>query len=391
MVSKGRRINTDSRPVPVVLFVVSEDWYFVSHRLRLAQAAIERGYRVTLVTRCSHHCEDLRRIGIHVVELDIARSRTNPLRDLASLSRLTRVMWRQEPDIVYAVALKPVLIGLLAARLAGVRGRVAALGGLGFVFGAVGVRRRMLRAVVLRFLRRSTADAEVIVQNAADAQIMTEQAEVPSVQLHLIAGAGVDLARFRPLPEPVPGLVMISMVSRMLWDKGVGELVAAAKLLRGRDVAARVRLVGQPDADNPGSIDADQLAAWVDEGLVEWHGAAEDIPEIWAASHIAALPSYYREGVPKSLLEAAACGRPIVTTDWPGCRDAILPGESGLLVPPRDVTALADALQRLVENGDLRRRMGRRAREDAEARFSDLAINSRILDLCDRMLGRDGN
>ena len=379
--------SRSDRVQPCLLFLVSEDWYFVSHRLRLAEAALQRGYRVILVARFAAHRDLIERAGIETVPFNIGRSGTNPAGALLTLARLRRLYRRLAPDLVYQVALKPVLLGSLAARLAGVRRRVDALGGLGFLFGEHSGRQAPLRAVARLAMGRLLRGDEIIVQNEDDRALLLRSG-LPAPRLHLIPGAGVDLERFRALPEPAARPVVITLVSRMLWEKGVGELVEAARLLARRGVAAQVRLVGRPDPENPRTIAADRLAAWDAEGVVEWRGARDDIPAVWAESHVAVLPSYYREGLPKALMEAAACGRPIVTTDRPGCRDAVLPGESGLLVPARDPAVLADALERLVEDGALRRRMGARARQDAEQRFSDALINGRILDLCDGLLAR---
>ncbi|MGB5832402.1 MAG: glycosyltransferase family 4 protein [Thiohalocapsa sp.] len=370
------------------MLLVSEDWYFWTHRLRLAQQAVERGYRVTLVTRCSRHCAPIRACGIDVVDFDIGRTGTNPAKDLKSLFSLVRLIRGRRPDIVYSVALKPVLLGGLAAWAAGVKTRFAALGGLGFLFGGVATRNFPLRLLVTGALRLLLAGDDVIVQNSADLRVLMDQAKVPESRLHLIPGAGVDLERFHPVPEPTDGPIRLALVARMLWAKGVAETVEATCLLRQRGLDVVLDLVGEPDAANPGCIDSVQLRRWAALPGVQWLGRCDAVEDVWAASHIAVLPSYYREGLPKALMEAAACGRPIVTTDAPGCRDAIIIGESGVLVPERQPVALADALEGLVRDGALRKAMGQRARRDAEDRFSDTSINTRILDLCDQALGR---
>jgi len=374
---------------PLLALLVSEDWYFLSHRLRLAEAAIARGYRVVLLTRVGRDAEPIRRVGIEVVPFDQSRSGFNPVTELRTLLRLIHAYRRLGPDAVFHVALKPVLFGSAAARL-GIRRapRINTLGGLGFVFADDGGRLRPLRWLVRQALRLLLRDDEVIVQNGLDRALLVNAVGLAPARVHLIPGAGVDLARFEPRPEPTDGPVTAVLVARMLWDKGVGELVEAARILRGRGHRLRVRLVGRIDPANPRHIEAAQLQAWSAEGLVEWIGHRDDIAAVWADSHIAVLPSYYREGLPKALMEAAACARPIVTTDQPGCRDAIIPGETGLLVPPREPTALADAIEQLARDRTLRLRLGRAARADAEARFSDVNINGAILDLIDRRLGR---
>ena len=374
---------------PLLALLVSEDWYFLSHRLRLAEAAIARGYRVVLLTRVGRDAESIRRTGVEIVPFDQSRSGINPLAELRTLLRLARAYGRLRPDVVFHVALKPVLLGSAAARL-GIRraARVNTLGGLGFAFGGDRGGLRPLRWMIRQALRLLLSGDEVIVQNTLDRSLLVDAVGLASARVHLIPGAGVDLERFKPRPEPAYGPITAVLVARMLWDKGVGELVQAARILRGRGRALRIRLVGRIDPANPCHIELAQLEAWSAEGLVEWIGHQDDIVAVWADSHIAVLPSYYREGLPKALMEAAACARPIVTTDQPGCRDAIIPGETGLLVPPRDPAALADAIERLALDRPLRLRLGRTARADAEARFSDLRINGAILDLIDRRLAR---
>jgi glycosyltransferase involved in cell wall biosynthesis len=377
---------------PLLVLLVSEDWYFLSHRIRLAEAAIARGYRVVLMTRIGRHAERIRRAGIEVVSFDQSRSVTNPVAEIATLLRLVRVYRRLRPDAVFHVALKSVLFGSAAARL-GIGGAVRfnTLGGLGFVFGTERRRLRPLRWLVRQALRLLLRGDDVIVQNGLDRALLIDAVGLAPARVHLIPGAGVDLLHFSPQPEPADGPITVVLVARMLWDKGVGELVEAARMLRSRGLELRVRLVGRLDPVNPGHVAAEQLATWSADGLVEWIGHQDDIVAVWADSHIAVLPSYYREGLPKALVEAAACARPIVTTDQPGCRDAVIPGETGVLVPPRDAAALADAIERLALDRALRLRLGRAARADAEARFSDLRINAAILDLIDQRLGRAGD
>jgi len=203
----------------------------------------------------------------------------------------------------------------------------------------------------------------------------------------VVRGSGVDLKRFQPRPEP-PGPVAVAMVSRMLWDKGVRELVEAVGRLRARGVALRLELVGAPDPENPGSIPGDRLAEWNRSGAAEWSGPSEDVPGVWAQAHIAVLPSYYGEGVPKSLLEAAACGRPIVAADVPGAREIVRHGENGLLVPPRDVPALAGALERLAADPNLRRQMGERGRQIAAAEFGEDIVVEKTLHVYRELLGK---
>lgn len=357
-----------------ILYLVTEDWYFCSHRLPIARAARDAGFDVVVATRVNAHANVITGEGFSLVPIGMRRRRTRPWHELATLIELYRVYRAARPAIVHHVAMKPVIYGSIVARLAGVGGVVNALAGLGFVFTSGGFRAAILRPLVRVALRLALGGAatRIIVQNPDDAAVLRSLG-VESRRIVIIRGSGVDPSRFRPSPEP-PVPVVVTLVSRMLWDKGVLELVESARILKRRGVEARVRLVGDPDPENPASIEESQLELWRSEGIIEWMGHCKDVARAWAESHIAVLPSY-REGLPKSLLEAAACGRPIVATDVPGCREIVDHGVNGLLIPPKDAQALSDAIQRLIEQPDLRRRMGERGR----ARVVELFTEERVV------------
>ena len=358
---------------PKLLFVVTEDWYFCSHRLPLARAAREEGFEVLVAARMDRHVDRIAAEGLRPVPIRMRRRRANPWHELRTIAELVRLYRRERPDIVHHVAMKPVIYGTLAALLAGVPAVVNALAGLGYVFTSSDLRARLLRAPVRAALRLLLGARRVrtIVQNPDDARAL-EAIGVPGPRVLVIPGSGVDTDAFRPAPEP-EGAVVACMVGRMLRDKGVAELVAAARRLKATLPSLRVLLVGPPDPGNPASIPEATLRAWAGEGVIEWTGPRDDVADLWRAAHLGVLPSY-REGLPKSLLEAAASGRPMVATDVPGCREIVVDGETGLLVPPRDADALADAIGRLASDRDLRERMGAAARERVVARFSEPRI-----------------
>lgn len=371
---------------PKLLFLVTEDWYFCSHRLPIARAARDAGFAVTVATRVTNHGRTITAEGFDLVPLGMKRANSNPLREIAALIEITQAYRRLRPDIVHHVAVKPALVGSLAARLAGVRRTVNAIAGLGFVFASRSFKARVLRPLISLGFRAllNGPQSRVIVQNPDDQALLVKNRLVAPERLILIKGSGVDLDRFQPVPEPPvePGKPLVAaLVSRMIWDKGVGVLVEAARLLKARGVALTVVLAGRPDPENPASISEEQLRAWRDEGIVEWMGFCDDVPGLWARSHIAVLPSWYGEGVPKSLLEAAACGRPLVAVDGPGLREVVRDGATGLLVPPRDPGALADTLQRLAEDAGLRRRLGQAARTLAEREFGEETVIRGTLEL----------
>lgn len=346
-----------------LLFLVSEDWYFVSHRLPLAKAALAAGFRVTVVTRCRARCEAIRAAGIEVVPFAMARRELSPFGLLREVGALTRLYRRLRPDIVHHVALRPVVVGGLAARLAGIRGVVSAIAGLGYAFTAG--RGGWLAFALRALLRVVLAQGWVIVQNPDDERAVRALGVSPTL-VFTMPGAGVDVEAFLPRPEP-EGAPVVMLASRLLWDKGVGEFVEAARRLAGR---ARFVLVGSPDPGNPASLPEARLRQWEKEGVVEWWGYSVDMAATLAQATIVCLPSYYREGLPKVLLEAMACGRPVITTDAPGCRDCVCDGDNGLLVPVRDADALARAIARLLDDAALRQRMGARSRERAVEEFS---------------------
>lgn len=363
---------------PKLLYVVTEDWYFVSHRLPLAVAAQAAGFKVAVATREGRHGDVIRNTGIRVIPISLSRRGGNPISEVTALWRLYR---HEKPDIVHHVALKPVMFGALAAWLARVPAQVNAVAGLGWLFSSsssvVRFARLPFRWILGRLLNQGYS--LTIVQNPEDRALL-ERSGVTASRLRLIRGAGVDINVFRPT-KPPPTPICIVLVARMLWDKGVGEFVKAARQLTDAGVNARFVLVGEPDPANPASVPEATLRSWHGTHGVEWRGRRDDMPAVLQTAHIACLPSSYGEGLPKSLLEAAACGLPIVTTDSPGCREVVRDGVNGLLVPIRDAHSLSVALKKLIENADLRRSMGEQSRQRAEQEFSLEAVIAQTMAL----------
>ncbi len=360
-----------------VAFCTTVDWYFCHHYLALARAVRDAGFAVTVITGVGEYADLIRGAGLDLIPLAVSRKGMNPLREIKSILALKHILRRLRPVLLHNIAQKPVLYGTLAARLASVPVVVNGIAGMGHLFTSESGRARVLRPLVGRAYRAllTAPNVRVLVQNPHDQRQLLRLTGVEPV---LILGSGVDLTRFVPRPEP-PGPPVVVLASRMLWDKGIGEFVAAARLLREREIPARLVLVGKPDPGNPASVSEDQLRDWGREGSIEWWGYRADMPAVMAAAQIACLPSYYREGLPKFLIEAAAAGLPLVTTDATGCREAVEPGANGLLVPPRDPVALADALELLLSDGDLRRRFGVRSRVLAEERFDATRIHAATL------------
>lgn len=351
---------------PKLLLTVNDAGFFLSHRLPIAVAARAAGYDVHVATAPGPAVARIRAEGFPHHPVPLSRRGLNPLAELRSVAALTRLYRRLRPDIVHHVTIKPVLYGGLAARLARVPAVVAAISGLGFMFMRRDVRYRVSRLPLHALYRLALGHpkSKVIFQNPDDLRQFTAAGWVRDGSAVLIKGSGVDLAAFAPAPEP-HGTPIVLCAARMLWDKGIGEFVAAARDLRARGVEARFVLVGDPDPGNPTSVPPARLEAWHREGAVEWWGHRDDMPAVMQLAAIVCLPSY-REGLPKVLIEAAACARPVVTTDVPGCRDI----GNALLVPPQNASALADALARLIAEPMLRQHLAARGREIAEAEFS---------------------
>lgn len=370
-----------------LLFLVSEDWYFVSHRLHLALAARAAGYEVAVATRVGTCGAMLKAAGLQVFPLSLQRSSRNPLREIAALREVIGIYRRFHPHVVHHVALKPSLYGSVAAYLAGVPVVINALAGLGYVFTSSDIYARVLRPLVLasfRFLF-GRANTRVVFQNADDRALLVRLGVVAEQRTSLIRGAGVDIAVFGVTPQPT-GVSLVVFPARMLWDKGLREFVDAARLLRQECREAKFILVGEPDLHNPASADESDLRQWVAEGVVEWWGRRDDMPEVFGQARVVCLPSY-REGLPKVLLEAASCGRAIVATDVPGCREIVIPSETGLLVPPRDARALADAIARLLRDPELSARLGANGRRLVESDFSEEKVAVQTLAVYREMLG----
>ncbi|MEO8187392.1 MAG: glycosyltransferase family 4 protein, partial [Burkholderiaceae bacterium] len=348
---------------PRLLFVVTEDWYFVSHRLDLARAARDAGFQVGIATRVGSCADQIVAESLELFPLRyMRRSSRNPWIELRAVHELSALYKRWRPDIAHHVAAKPVIYGGIAAQSARVPAVVNALAGLGFVFTSASREASALRPLVSRAYRIAMRHrrSRLIVQNTADEEVVLQRGLIAPSAITRVAGSGVDVSVFQPSAE-TPGPPVILLVARMLRDKGIYEFVEAARIARSRGVSARFVLVGDTDFENPAAIAREQLKHWSSQGDVEWWGYRADMPDVFRLSHVVCLPSY-REGVPKVLLEAAAAGRPLIASDVPGCREIAVHNETGLLVPPRNATALADAMQTLANDSLLRRRLGQRAR-----------------------------
>lgn len=353
-----------------LFIVVNVDWFFISHRLVVALAACKAGWDVTVITADTGRLKDVETAGLKVLNLPMSRSGKNLLQELKAFWFLFRFYRRGKPDVVHHVGIKTILWGTLAAKFAKVHGVVNAISGLGGFFAKENnsIMAKMMPSV-LRFAHKHE-NLLVIFQNQEDKQLYIENGFINENQARFIKGSGIDLNEFCYTPETSESKIIILMTCRIIREKGIFELAKAAKMLR-REYEEKVEfwIVGALD-DHPNAITKEEMDAVCDGHYIKWLGRREDIKELLRQCHIFAFPSYYMEGLPKSLIEACAIGRPIVTTDNIGCRDVVEDGVNGFLVPVKDAGALAEKLKVLIEDKELRDEMGRAARKIAEREFS---------------------
>ena len=368
-----------------LLYVVTEDWYFLSHRLPMARAARDAGFEVHVATRVVDGAKAIEAEGFVLHPVAFARGKLSPFAVLGTIRELRDVYRSVAPDVAHHVSLQSTVLGSLAAlgqRVACVN----ALTGLGYTFTSGGAKALLLRPVLSALLRvlLNRPRQTVLVQNPDDYDGMRALG-IAAERIVTIPGSGVDTDQLKPLPEP-PGPTTMAFVGRLLADKGIHTLIRAQRRLRQHGTDVELLIAGTPDPANPASVTEQEAKDLGREPGNTWLGHVNDIPGLWARSHIAVLPSR-REGLPKSLLEAAAMGRPMVATDVPGCREVVRPGETGILVPYDDDAALAEAIAKLAASPALRAQYGAAARKLAVERFSAEAIGRQTVDLYRRIMG----
>lgn len=378
--------TTAARPAKL-LFLVTEDWYFCSHRLPVARAARDAGFDVVVATRVRGHGEAIRDEGFALRPIAWRRRGDGVLGAARAISAIARLYRAERPDIVHHVALKPMVFGGLARRLAfaGPADRPAVVDsvmGLGSGFSTETIAARLRRPALGMAVRLAAGGSRgwIVVQNPEDRAALGALG-VDVGRVALIRGSGVDINRFVPLPEPDGGTVTVGLVSRMLRDKGVLDAAAAIRRLRARGLPIELVLAGPSDPDNANSLTVETLRSLAAEPGIEWLGPVADVRAVWRRAAIAVLPSSYGEGLPKTLLEAAACARAMVTADVPGCREVVRADETGILVPPHDVDALAAAIAALAGDPARRAAMGRAGRELIEREFAEDIVARQTLDL----------
>lgn len=367
-----------------LLYFVNIPRFFVTHRLPLALAARDAGYDVHIATSndTDEYAVQIHATGIPYHPLPLRQHGIAPHHELETLRAVIRLYRQLKPDLVHQVTVKAILYGGMAARVTRVPAVVNAVSGAGAIFVGRGVKTAAIRAGVeaaYRLVLRHP-NSRTIFQNPDDCDLFVRRGLLDAEQAIIIKGSGVDMQAFSPQPEP-EGVPVVLYAGRLMWQKGIGEFVDAAQRLKARGVAARFVVAGLIEPTNPAVVPLEKLEAWHDQGVIEWWGSRRDMPDVFAQSHIVCLPSTYGEGVPKVLIEAAACGRAIVTTDTPGCREIVQHGENGLLVPVKDVEALSAALAELIADPLRRQQMGLHGRQLAEREFSLEHVNRATLEV----------
>jgi glycosyltransferase involved in cell wall biosynthesis len=374
------------------LLVANTSWYLYNFRRPLARALRDEGFDVVFVAPTDAYSARLTGEGFGFRTLRIDRRGTNPLVDLATLADLVALYTRERPDAVHHMTIKCVLYGSVAAALCQVPAVINAVTGLGHMFVSNTPRTTLLRPLIRRLYRAALASprSRVIFQNEDDLSSFEQLGLSTREQAVLIRGSGVDTLRFSPRPDAAPQRPpMVLLVARLIGEKGIFEFLQAARMLRARGIAARFVVAGTPDPGNPSSIGEGQLARWRSEGVVDFLGHVVAIDELLARADVVVLPSY-REGLPRTLLEAAAMGKAIVTTDVPGCRDAVQHEKNGLLVPVRDAAALSAAIGRLLDEPETRNRMGRAGRALVLREFDERMVVAQTLGVYRSLLDRPG-
>ena len=370
-----------------ILFIVSEESYFMSHRLNLASEALEKGYKVGLLCNRGKNTDLIKKKGIEVFNFSLSRTSLSPLNHIRTIFQISSVFKLFKPDLIHAVAIKPLIFSSLVSKYQGLESRVFALGGLGFIFSSDKILARSLRPFVVLFLKFCLLGGKtrLIMQNKDDCKKVWDLKLINENKTRLIEGAGVDTELFIPGEKNLNKIPTVILPARLLWDKGIGEFVEAAKSIKSKSIPARFILVGSQDLHNPENIKSQVIDQWVDEELIEYWGFSDDMPKIMKEASIVCLPSY-REGLPKALIEAASCAKPIVTTDVPGCKEVVSHGLNGYLVKERESKDLTIFLEELILDKSLRYSMGQEGRKIVLERFAEKLITEKTRKVWEEVL-----
>lgn len=358
-----------------ILFA-NTDWYLYNFRLAYAEFLQQQGWEVVFISPNGEHAQKLLAAGFRHIPFEFSRKGINPIQEKETISGIRALYEAEKPDLVHHFTIKCVIYGSLAAKETGITSIVNSITGLGYMFLSNKPHVKVIREVVKHLYKKALDDSQVIFENPDDRKLFLEMGLLNEENSNVVLGTGIDTERFVPEP-PTNSIPLTILPARMIWDKGIKEFVEAAQMIHEEGVNARFALIGSNDTGNPTCIPFDQLTQWQKEGNVEWWGWQDDVPTVISMSHIVCLPSY-REGLPKILIEAASCGRPIVTTDVPGCREVVKDDYNGYLVPEKNAKALKDALLKLINDPEKRLEMGKASRELAIEKFSNEIVNNGI-------------
>jgi len=375
-----------------VLVACTEDWFTLSHFKPLLRRLRRIGRDVIVVTRSSGRMAEIERLGCRTIALDYGRSSMNPLRETRTARRLARILADEAPDVVHLIAMKPIVLGGIATSLERPRHTVIHMTGLGFLAISNSVKARAARLAALRIMRTVLRRPEnwLLVENPEDLAFLRDGGVDAGARVTMLGGAGIDPEIFTPPPDLANAVPIAAYVARMIRPKGVDVLMDAADRLSRKDVALAIELHGDTDDGNPEAVPAETLARWANGGDRRFMGFTKDVAAIWRHADIFVLPARSREGMPRALLEAASCARAIIVTNVPGCRHFVRDGVEGLVVPPGDAAALADALETLARDRDLRERLGRAARERVLSGYTEAHVEAGIEQAYTAMLNRTG-
>lgn len=378
------------------IFFANTDWYLYNFRLSTALELKAQGHEVVMLSPPGEFGARFSGFDIRWITLDMERASLNPVREAATLRGLVRVLKREQPHLLHSFTVKCAVYGALASRMAKVPAVVNAVAGMGYVFTSDDMKARLLRPIVNTLMRNTLGAprSRLVLQNSDDAELFARSRLVSTQQIRVIRSSGVNTVRFCPRDScarnPLDGKrpVRVVLAARLLWDKGVGEFAEASRKLKAAGRTIEFLLAGMPDPGNPRSVPRPDVERWVKEGLITWLGHVDDMPALLRSADVMVLPSCYREGVPKSLIEGAACGLALVTTDLPGCREVVSEhGVDGLHVEARNADALAECIALLDDDRELLARLGQRAREKAVAHFDERSVILRTLDVYNELLG----
>lgn len=356
-----------------VIFFANTDWYLFNFRLGLARYLKDKGAEVVFLSPPGEYAPLIAAAGFRWLALPMDRRSLNIFRELKLLKKIVQVYKAEKPDVVHNFTVKCVVYGSLAAQLAGIRGRINAVAGLGYIFSSESTKARLLKPLVKSLLRLALrgSQSQLILQNPDDLELFTRLGMIGAERIHLIKGSGVDTSRFAPFQRERGKRFRILLASRLLWEKGIREYVEGAWLLRGRADELEFLLAGSSDPGNPSAVPQRDIAQWDKEGLVKVLGHVEDMDAMMRTVDLVVLPSYYGEGVPRGLIEAAAMGLPIITTNAPGCREVVDDGVNGFLVPVKDEQALASKIEYLLDNPEVCLRFGAAGRQKVLEEFDE--------------------